>query len=139
ADAGEDLGRARTLETIARADTDPAHRKIALLTAARLYEREIQDEAALSAYREVLALEPGNVYARDAVADLLRSHQRWPELVDVRVAEARACPDAASARAGLREAAWVLEICLDDPSRAATVYDDWLTRLPDDRAALGGA
>ncbi len=139
AEAGDDIERARVLDTLARDDTDPVHRRLALSTAARVHEREIQDEAALAAYRQLLSLEPDDAFAREAIIDLLRSHERWPELVDARLAEARSQPEVAAVRRALREAAWVLEVCVDDAARAAAVYDEWLRRLPDDRTALEGA
>src|SRR5262249_54430351 len=77
-------------------------------------------------------------FARESLVDLLRAQERWAELVSERRTEARALPDGPAARRALREAAWVLEIRQADAAQAAKVYDDWLVRFPDDRAALGG-
>src|ERR1700759_5358715 len=69
----------------------------------------------------------------------MRPKERGCELATGRPPEARALPDGAAARRALREAAWVLEVRLADTASAAQVYDEWLTRLPDDPPALGGA
>src|SRR5690606_12133135 len=74
----------------------------------------------------------------ESLIDLLRAQERWTELVAERRAEAGVLPDGPSARRALHEAAWVLEVRLGDLAGAAAVYDDWLARFPDDRAALEG-
>jgi len=89
-------------------------------------------------YRQVLAVWPDDTFARESLVDLLRAQERWPQLVAERRAEAKALPDGPAARRALREAAWVLEVRLDDAAQAAQVYDEWLVRIPDDRAALEG-
>ena len=88
----------------------------------------------------MLALWPEDTFARESLIDLLRAQERWTELVAERRAEARALPDGPAARRALREAAWVLEVRLDDTASAAQVYDEWLhAASPDDRTALEGA
>ena len=62
---------------------------------------------------------PGDTFARESLVDLLRAQERWPELVTERRAEAKALPDGPAARRALREAAWVLEVRLDDAAQAA--------------------
>jgi tetratricopeptide (TPR) repeat protein len=114
-------------------------RGTALLAAARLRERGGAVEQATDLYRQVLALWPEDTFARESLIDLLRAQEKWMELVTERRAEARGLPDGPAARRALREAAWVLEVRLGDTASAAQVYDEWLTRSPDDRTALEGA
>ena len=138
AQLGKDDERAELLVAIAGDETDADRRGTALLAAARLRERAGAVEAATELYRQVLALWPEDTFARESLVDLLRAQERWTELVTERRAEASALPDGPAARRALREAAWVLEVRLDDAAQAAQVYDEWLVRVPDDRAALEG-
>ncbi|HUJ63353.1 MAG TPA: tetratricopeptide repeat protein [Kofleriaceae bacterium] len=131
--------RAELLIAIAAAESDAIGRGTALSAAARLRERSGAVEAATELYRQVLALWPEDTFARESLIDLLRAQERWPELVAERRREAQAVPDGPIARRALREAAWVLEIREGDAKAAGVVYDEWLARMPDDRAALEGA
>ena len=140
AQLGRDDERAVLLAELAGLEPDAMRRGTALLAAARLRERGGAVEQATELYRQVLALWPEDTFARESLVDLLRAQEKWQELVTERRAEARALPDdAPAARRALREAAWVLEVRLADNASAAQVYDEWLLRLPDDRAALEGA
>ena len=138
AQLGREEERAELLVQIAADENDATGRGTALLAAARVQERAGNVEAATDLYRRVLALWPDDTFARESLIDLLRAQERWPELVQERRSEARALPDGAAARRALREAAWVLEVRQGDGAAAAAVYDDWLARMPDDRAALEG-
>jgi tetratricopeptide (TPR) repeat protein len=131
--------RAALLVEIAAAETDASRKGTALLAAARLRERAGAVEPATELYRQVLALWPDDTFARESLIDLLRAQERWTELVTERRNEARLLPDGPAARRALREAAWVLEVRLDDAASAAQVYDEWLARFADDRTALEGA
>ncbi|HEY4177595.1 MAG TPA: tetratricopeptide repeat protein [Kofleriaceae bacterium] len=139
AQLGRDEERAQLLAELATAEPDPTRRGTALLASARLRERSGAVEAATEQYRQVLALWPEDTFARESLIDLLRAQERWTELVAERRAEARALPDGPSARRALREAAWILEVRLEDVASAAAVYEEWLTRIPEDRTALEGA
>lgn len=138
AQLGRDEERAQLLAELATLEADAMRRGTALQAAARLRERSGAVEQATELYRQVLALWPEDTFARESLIDLLRAQEKWTELVSERRAEARALPDGQAARRALREAAWVLEIRLGDTASAAQVYDEWLTRFPDDRAALEG-
>ncbi|MDQ3335380.1 MAG: hypothetical protein M4D80_09465 [Myxococcota bacterium] len=135
---GRDDERAELLTEIAAEERDATTRGTALLAAARLRERGGAVEQATELYRQVLSVWPEDTFARESLVDLLRAQERWAELVTERRAEARTLPDGAAARRALREAAWVLEIKLADYAQAAQVFEEWLTRLPDDRSALEG-
>jgi tetratricopeptide (TPR) repeat protein len=138
AQLGKDEERIDLLVKIGADETDATGRGTALLAAARLRERTGAVEAATELYRSVLQLWPEDTFARESLLDLLRAQEKWHELVTERRAEARALPDGPAARRALREAAWVLEVRLDDAAQAAQIYEEWLTRIPDDRAALEG-
>jgi cellulose synthase operon protein C len=135
---GKDDERAELLVTIAADEAEAGRRGTALFAAARLRERAGAVEAATELYRQVLVVWPDDTFARESLVDLLRAQERWSELVAERRAEAKSLPDGPAVRRALREAAWVLEVRLDDAAQAARVYDDWLVRVPDDRAALEG-
>ena len=136
---GRDTERAQLLGDLAALETEPSRRGTALLGAARLRERAGEVDAAIELYRQILALWPDDPFARESLIDLLRAQERWAELVTERRAEARALADGPAARRALREATWVLEIRVGDVATAASVYDEWLARWPDDRTALEGA
>jgi len=138
AQLARDPERVELLATIASDETDATGRGTALLTAARLRERAGEVEPATELYRQVLALWPEDTFARESLLDLLRAQERWAELVAERRSEAKALPDGTAARRALREAAWILEVRLDDAAQATQVYDEWLARMPEDRAALEG-
>jgi hypothetical protein len=138
AQLGRDDERAQLLTEIAAEERDATTRGTALLAAARLRERAGAVEPATDLYRQVLQVWPDDTFARESLVDLLRAQERWAELVTERRAEARALPDGPSARRALREAAWVLETKLADHAQAAQVYEEWLVRGPEDRAALEG-
>ncbi|HEU4614706.1 MAG TPA: tetratricopeptide repeat protein, partial [Kofleriaceae bacterium] len=138
AQLGRDEERIELLVKIAADETDATGRGTALFAAARLRERTGAVEAATELYRQVLALWPDDTFARESLVDLLRAQERWEELVVERRSEAKALPDGPAARRALREAAWILEVRLGDPARAAAMYEEWLTRIPDDRTALEG-
>ncbi len=139
AQLGRDAERAELLIKIAADETDATGRGTALFAAARLRERAGAVEPATELYRELLSLWPADNFVRESLLDLLRAQERWQELVSERRSEARALPDGSAARRALREAAWILEVRLDDSAEAAHVYGDWLARMPGDRAALEGA
>jgi tetratricopeptide (TPR) repeat protein len=135
---GRDDERAQLLTELANEERDATSRGTALLAAARLRERGGAVEQATDLYKQVLSVWPEDTFARESLVDLLRAQERWAELVAERRAEANTLPDGPAARRALREAAWVLEIKLADHAQAAQVYEQWLTRLPDDRTALEG-
>ncbi|MBA3462872.1 MAG: hypothetical protein H0T46_23150, partial [Deltaproteobacteria bacterium] len=139
AQLGKDDDRAQLLTEIASVEPDATRRGTALLSAARVRERAGAVEAATDLYRQVLTLWPEDTFARESLIDLLRAQERWPELVTERRAEARVLPDGPAARRALREAAWVLEVRINDVASAAVVYEEWLQRFDDDRTALEGA
>ncbi|MEO8701560.1 MAG: tetratricopeptide repeat protein [Kofleriaceae bacterium] len=131
--------RAELLIRLARHDTDPARRRTALFDAARLYQRlDKPRDATTTLFRELATAWPQGSYARTVTNDLLRAQERWEDLVTERLGEARTAIDPATARRALREAAWVLEVRIANLAGAATVYDEWLQRLPGDRTALEG-
>jgi Tfp pilus assembly protein PilF len=138
AQLGRDDERTELLVKIGADEPDATARGTALLAAARLRERTGAVEAATELYRQVLQLWPSDTFARESLLDLLRAQEKWQELVSERRSEAKSLPDGPAARRALREAAWVLEVRLDDAAQAAQVYEEWLTRAPDDPAALDG-
>ena len=71
-------------------------------------------------------------------AALLRRKDRWPELAELRLAEATASTDLELVRRALREAAWIFEVRTLEIARARDLYRTWATRVPDDEAAWAG-
>lgn len=123
---------------LASSDPDPVRRRTAMLMAARLHERGGDPEVALDLFAKLRSVAPQDPFIDDSYIDMLRTCRRWRELAHARHAQGQLVADMAVARRALREAAWVFEVHLIDPARAAEIYDEWLIRLPDDRAALEG-
>lgn len=131
--------RAEVLERLAKSEDDPIKRAAVLLEAGRLCERVLDEkDRAATIYRDVLEAVPTDRYARAALIALLRSEEKWEELVAERKAEAEHVEDGPSVGRALREAAWVLREKLDRGADAADVYRELLDRTPDDRFALRG-
>ncbi len=136
--AGHHEERGELLATLVANEQDPLRRLTAVLEAARLAERIGPLATASDRYRELCALAPDARFARDAYAELLREQERWAELVARRRADAATLEDMALVRRAFREAAWVLEVRLNDVASAAETYAQWHEQMPDDRTALEG-
>jgi len=106
---GRPAERAELLTSVAERLDEPLRRGAVLYDAARIYDRELDDPArAADLYREVLAIWPGDRYARAALISLLRRAGRWEELVAERRTEAVELADGPALARAMREAAGVL-------------------------------
>lgn len=123
---------------LAGSDRDVTRSRTAMLMAACLHERGGDPEVALELFGKLRSVAPQDPFILDAYIDMLRTCGRWRELAHERRAQGQLVADSGLARRALREAAWVFEVHLTDPARAAEIYDEWLVRLPDDSAALEG-
>jgi tetratricopeptide (TPR) repeat protein len=119
-------------------DRDRARRGLALLHLATLKEHAGDLAGAADYYRQLYTQAPDDLVIRDAFLDAYRAAGRWEELAEFRLQRADEVTDAREVRRELQEAAWVLEVKLDDPQRARDVFATWSTRLPEDRMALSG-
>lgn len=135
---GRSEERLALLHELTQADADPARRQYARLEAARLSVRTGDLDDASRLFHEIAIADPANRFARDSYLELLRQQERWADLVDARRDDVRGESDAALVRRAFREATWVLEVRLDNAEGAASMYDEWLARMPEDRTALEG-
>jgi tetratricopeptide (TPR) repeat protein len=116
-----------------------AERNKLLAYCGRWYEQKLaRPDLALRGYQQILATDPANDEAYEALAGLFRRAHQWPELVGVLVARADAAAGAPRARGARAEAAEVYEQRLSDPGRAKELYAQVLTEDPGHPKAVDG-
>jgi len=77
---------------------------------------------ALPCYSQALSLDPANEAALDGTIALYRKAQAWPDLVTILLRRADAATSPAKARDARVEAAEIIGVRLNDPTRAAEIY-----------------
>ncbi|MCG8420679.1 MAG: tetratricopeptide repeat protein [Proteobacteria bacterium] len=134
---GRPAERAEVLVECANRLDAPESRAALLYDAARLYEHEADNpDAAADLYRQVLAMWPGDRYARAALIGLLKRAQRWSELAEERRKEAAQLSAGPALARAMREAAGVLVDHLGRRDEAIELCRDLLDRMPGDPGAL---
>jgi tetratricopeptide (TPR) repeat protein len=105
----------------------------------RWYEQRLgRPDLALLAYQQILAADPANDEAFEALAGLYRKAQQWPELVGVLVRRADAAGGTPRARDARADAAEVYEQRLNDAGRAKELYAQVLVDDPAHVKAVDG-
>src|SRR4029077_3023479 len=105
----------------------------------RWYEQKLgRPDLALLAYQQILAADPANDEAYEALAGLYRKAQQWPELVGVLVRRADAAGGTQRARDARADAAEVYEQRLTDAGRAKELYAQVLVDDPAHAKAVDG-
>jgi Tfp pilus assembly protein PilF len=132
AEAGHWPELARELAVLAEHTTADERVHVQLACAEVLADRVGDVTGAERMYRAVLSARPGDAVAAAAIEDLLRRGERWEELVELLLTQARAAP--ASAHAALYKVAEIEDG--RDASRAATIYRALTAKRPEDRIAL---
>jgi tetratricopeptide (TPR) repeat protein len=125
------------LDRRAHEELDLGAKKRWLAEAARLHETALADpQAAVAAWRKLLAVDEADPDALDALARLYEAGARYPELVELLEQKARFA-ETPAVQVGLkgRIAALYAEK-LGDLDRAVTAYRDLLDLAPDSLAAL---
>ncbi|MBZ0121649.1 MAG: protein kinase [Sandaracinaceae bacterium] len=79
---------------------------------------------ALPCYGQALGLDPGNDAALDGTIALYRKAQTWPELVGMLLRRAETTANPAKARDWRAEAAEIVHRKLNEPERAATIFEE---------------
>ncbi|HEX2677905.1 MAG TPA: tetratricopeptide repeat protein, partial [Polyangiales bacterium] len=111
-------------------------RKQRLREAANLFETRVSDvDAALTAHRELVALEPDNDELMRALRRLLERAQRWDELVQLLEDEAKKTSDVQARSTFLKRAAEVHRRERGDRDSAARVLGQLIELDAEDRAA----
>ncbi|MFN3201894.1 MAG: tetratricopeptide repeat protein [Bradymonadia bacterium] len=102
--------------------TVPLHLRVA-----RWYDEHLQTpEHAATHYQHVLALEPENLPAIDALQSLLERYEKWPEVVSVLQRRVELSIDPDERKAALEKMAGILERHLDQPDEAIEAYQQVL-------------
>jgi tetratricopeptide (TPR) repeat protein/tRNA A-37 threonylcarbamoyl transferase component Bud32 len=102
-----------------------------LLRAGRWYESKLsRPDLALPCFQAVVANDPGNDTALEALSQIYRKAQQWTELGMVLTRRADAAPTPARARELRSEAAELLELYLNDPNGARAMYEQILSEDP---------
>jgi tetratricopeptide (TPR) repeat protein/serine/threonine protein kinase len=85
---------------------------------------------ALNCYGQALTLDPANEAALAGITDLYRKSQSWPELAQTLLRRAEVSTSPARARDFLAEAADILYRKLNEPERAAEIFERILAADP---------
>ncbi|MBA3820140.1 MAG: hypothetical protein H0X17_14695, partial [Deltaproteobacteria bacterium] len=117
---------------------DAGERRALLARVAALEEEQLADPtASIATWRELLADQPNDAGALNALERLYQRSEQWRELVDVlrRKLDGAGNLDT-SARDLLARIAEIHEVMLEEPEEAMASYIEILDRDPDDRRAL---
>lgn len=118
-------------EASADESKSPEEKNALLLRAGRWYEAKLsRPDLALSCFQAVVANEPGNDAALEAMSQIYRKAQQWAELGMVLTRRADAAPTPARARELRSEAAELLELHLNDVNGARAMYEQILAEDP---------
>ncbi len=109
----------------------PEEKNALLLRAGRWYELKLsRPDLALPCFQAVVASDPGNDVALEAMSQIYRKAQQWAELGMVLTRRADAAPTPARAREFRSEAAELLELHLNDSNGARAMYEQILGEDP---------
>lgn len=112
---------------------DAALKKQLLLRGARIAGDQLDDRRMAAALLEqVLALEPGDAQAQDALEELHRAGNDYEALIGVLLDRLDGEPSAEARGKALREIAQLYDEKLDQPDNALLAYTQALTEEPDD-------
>jgi len=104
-------------------DLSPQERNVLLLRAGRWYDAKLsRADLALMAYQQILATDPANEHASEALTVIYRKAEQWPELVNLLLARSDSATTTHKARDLRIEAAEILETKLGDAARAQEMY-----------------
>jgi serine/threonine protein kinase/lipopolysaccharide biosynthesis regulator YciM len=105
----------------------------------RWYEQKLaRPDLALLGYQQILAADPANDEAYEALAGLYRKAQQWPELVSVLLRRADAAGGTPRARDARAEGAEVYEQRLNNVARAKELFAQVLADDPAHAKAVDG-
>jgi hypothetical protein len=131
----EDL--VETLEGQVAASADPEEKVVLLGRIAELWERSLGDPAAaLSAYERMIAIEPANLTAMQALRRIYAVGSRWQDFVEILRAESDYTPDRWRRAALLSEIAEVYEQRLELPDEALASALAAIDQVPQYQPAL---
>jgi tetratricopeptide (TPR) repeat protein len=118
----------------------PDEAKVALLMRmGRWYEARLaRTDLAASALQAVLAVAPTNDEAMDALSQLYRKSQQWPELGTLLLRRADSAKDTGKVHDVLSEAAFILESHMSDSAGARDLYGRVLATDPTHERASAG-
>src|SRR5213078_603384 len=115
---------------------DAGERRALLGRVAALEEAQLADRAAaIATWRDVLADQPADAGALDALERLYQAAEAWRDLIDVLRRKLDHADDAV-ARGLLARIAEIHEVMLEEPEEAIAAHLEVLDREPGDRRAL---
>src|SRR5262249_28414619 len=104
---------------------------------AKVYEADLGDlETAISLYRRVLEIEPNQLAAAEALEQLFRQTERYPDLSQILQRKATIVEEPSDKKDALFQAAAIEEDVLEKPEEAILVYKQVLAIDEDDVRAL---
>lgn len=121
----------QSLSTSMQERTEPAEQVPLLLHMGRWYADQLQrPDFALPCFGQVLQIDPSNDDAYDGTVDLYRKAQSWQDLVTVLLRRADGATNPAKARDYRAQAGEVVHTKLNDPERAASLFEEVLDDDP---------
>jgi tetratricopeptide (TPR) repeat protein len=120
---GRLLDLAGVYEALAAEQTDPELGSQLFAAAARVFEHDVPNiERAIDLYQRVLAIDPQNLSAAEALQALFQSSERYAEMSQILQQKALMLEDVEAQKTALYQAALLEEEVLERPRQAIGVY-----------------
>ncbi len=127
---------AKVLEDLAATQQDPELGSQLFMMSARVYEELADVESAIKHYRTVLRIDTRNLAAAEALENLFRAAERYPELSEVLQQKAEILDEFGEKKSALFQAASIEEDVLQKHDAAIAVYGKILDLDPEDLSAI---
>jgi len=127
---------AKVLEDLAAQQQDPELGSQLFMMSARVYEELADVESAIKHYRTVLRIDTRNLAAAEALENLFRAAERYPELSEVLQQKAEILDEFGEKKSALFQAASIEEDVLQKHDAAIAVYGKILELDPEDLSAI---
>ncbi|MBK9265561.1 MAG: tetratricopeptide repeat protein [Polyangiaceae bacterium] len=128
--------QAKVLEDLAAAQQEPELGSQLFMMSARVYEELGDVESAIKHYRTVLRIDTHNLAAAEALENLFRAAERYPELSEVLQQKAEILDEFGEKKSALFQAASIEEDVLQKHDAAIAVYGKILDLDPEDLSAI---
>lgn len=128
--------QAKVLEDLAATQQDPELGSQLFMMSARVYEELADVESAIKHYRTVLRIDTRNLAAAEALENLFRAAERYPELSEVLQQKAEILDEFGEKKSALFQAASIEEDVLQKHDAAIAVYGKILELDPEDLSAI---
>jgi tetratricopeptide (TPR) repeat protein len=134
---GRLLDLAKVYEELAAAQTDPEVGSQLYAAAARIFEQDVPNvDRAIELYQRVLAIDPTNLAAAEALQALFQGVERYADMAVILQRKASMLEDVEAQKNALYQAALLEEEVLERPREAIGVYHKVLEIDPEDLRSI---